>query len=57
MPARMQALSTSGKPVAIRVDGDAGHGPGSRLDQSLTLIAYVWSFFLAASSDPDFAPR
>jgi prolyl oligopeptidase len=57
MAARMQALTTGGKPIAIRIDADAGHGPGSTRDQSFSERADVWSFFLAASGDPDFAPR
>lgn len=57
MAARMQAHSTSGKPIAIRVDGDAGHGPGSTRDQAFAERADVWSFFLAASGDPGFTLR
>lgn len=57
MAARMQALTTSGKPVAIRVDDDAGHGAGARRDQAFTEAADVWSFFLAASGDPAFQSR
>jgi prolyl oligopeptidase len=57
MAARMQALGTGSKPVAIRIDADAGHGPGSTRDQAFTERADVWSFFLAISGDPDFAPR
>jgi prolyl oligopeptidase len=57
MAARMQALTTSGRPVAIRVDDDAGHGPGARRDQTFAADADVWSFFLAASGDPAFQPR
>jgi hypothetical protein len=43
--------------VAIRVDGDAGHGPGTTRDQSFSERADVWSFSLAASGDPDVVPR
>jgi prolyl oligopeptidase len=57
MAARMQALTTSGKPIAIRVDDDAGHGPGATRDQAFAQRADVWSFFLAASGDPAFTPR
>jgi prolyl oligopeptidase len=32
MAARMQALSTSGRPVVVRIDADAGHGIGSTRD-------------------------
>jgi len=57
MAARMQAQTTSGRPVAIRIDGDAGHGPGSTRDQAFTERADVWSFFLAVSGDPAFVAR
>jgi prolyl oligopeptidase len=57
MAARMQAMTTSARPVLIRVDQDAGHGFGSTRDQAFAERADVWSFFLAASGDPAFAPR
>jgi prolyl oligopeptidase len=57
MAARMQAQTTSGRPIAIRIDEDAGHGPGSTRDQAFAERADVWSFFLAASLEPGFAPR
>ena len=57
MAAAMQAATTSGKPVLIRVEGDAGHGIGSTRDQASTQLADVYSFFLAAAGDPNFQPR
>ena len=57
MAARMQAATTSGKPVLIRVESDAGHGIGSTRDQALAERADVFSFFLAAAGDPAFQPR
>jgi prolyl oligopeptidase len=54
--ARMQASTSSGRPVLIRVDGDEGHGVGSKRAQRLALSADVWSFFLHEMSDPEFAP-
>lgn len=54
MAARMQALTTSGKPILVRVDKAAGHGPGATRDQAFAERADVWSFFLAASGDPAF---
>ena len=57
MAAAMQAATTSGKPVLIRVEGDAGHGIGSTRDQASTERADVYSFFLAAAGDPAFQPR
>jgi prolyl oligopeptidase len=40
--------------VLVRVDADAGHGVGSTRSQAFELRADIWSFFLAASGDPDF---
>jgi len=54
MAARMQVVNTSGKPILVRVEGDAGHGVGSTRDQGFAERADVWSFFLAASGDPAF---
>jgi prolyl oligopeptidase len=48
MAARMMKASTSGKPVLVRIDTDAGHGVGSTRDQRFREVADVWSFFLAA---------
>lgn len=48
MAARMLAATTSGKPILIRVEGDAGHGIGSTRDQSYAERADVWAFMLAA---------
>jgi prolyl oligopeptidase len=52
MAARMQAASTSSRPILLRIDADAGHGVGSTRDQGFAERADVWSFFLAS-----FAPR
>jgi prolyl oligopeptidase len=57
MAARMQAASTSGKPVLIRIDKDAGHGVGSTRDQVSAELADVYSFLLAATGDPSFRPQ
>ena len=34
MAARLQAATTSGKPVLLRIDYDAGHGIGSTRNQA-----------------------
>jgi prolyl oligopeptidase len=47
MAARLQAATTSGKPVIVRVDDDAGHGIGSTRDQAFAERADVWAFLLA----------
>jgi prolyl oligopeptidase len=57
MAARMQIATSSGRPVLIRIDADAGHGIGSMRDQVFAERADVYSFFLAASGDPGFQPR
>ena len=56
MAARLQSASTSGKPVLIRLDSDAGHGIGSTRDQAYAERADVWSFILAVTGDPQFQP-
>jgi len=54
--ARLQAASTSGRPVIVRVESDAGHGIGSTRDQAYAEKADVWSFLLALAGDPAFRP-
>ena len=44
MVARLQAASTSGKPVLLRVDYDAGHGIGSTKKQAYEQLADVFAF-------------
>jgi prolyl oligopeptidase len=44
--ARMLVASTSGKPVLLRVDYDAGHGIGSTKKQQLEQRADIYSFLL-----------
>lgn len=46
MAARLQAATTSGKPVLFRVEYDAGHGIGSTREQRLKEMADEWSFLL-----------
>ncbi len=55
MAARVQAASTSGKPVLLRIDYDAGHGIGSNRSQRETTLADLWSFTLGQMGDADFA--
>ncbi|EHR73709.1 protease II [Burkholderiales bacterium JOSHI_001] len=43
--ARFGAASTSGKPVLLALDGQAGHGVGSTKAQQLNLLADVYAFF------------
>ena len=44
--ARLQAASTSGKPVLLRLDAQAGHGVGSTNTQRQAMSADIYSFLL-----------
>jgi prolyl oligopeptidase len=44
--ARFQQASSSGKPVLLRLDAQAGHGIGSTAAQATAQLADVWSFLL-----------
>ena len=44
--ARLQAASTSGKPVLLRLDMQAGHGVSSTATQRYALAADIYSFLL-----------
>ena len=46
MAARLQAATTSGKPVLLRVDFDAGHGYGSTKKQRNEELADTLAFLL-----------
>jgi prolyl oligopeptidase len=46
MAARLQAATTSGRPVLLRVDPHAGHGHGSTKAQRDALAADVFAFLL-----------
>jgi prolyl oligopeptidase len=55
MTARLQAASTSGRPVLLRVDFDTGHFGGTT-EQTEQLLADEWSFLLWQFKDPQFQP-
>jgi prolyl oligopeptidase len=57
MTARLQAATSSGKPVLLRVDYDAGHGMGSTRSQGDLEYADEVSFLLWQDGDPDFQPH
>ncbi len=57
MAARLQAASTSGKPVLLRVDYAAGHGMGSTKSQAQEKYADIWSFMLWQFGDARFQPQ
>lgn len=55
--ARLQAASTSGKPVLFRVDAQAGHGVGSTPAQSRSVSADTFSFLLWQMKQRQLAAR
>ena len=56
MAARLQAATTSGKPVLLRVDYEAGHGVGSTKKQTEEQLADRWTFLLWQFGLPEFQP-
>jgi len=56
MAARVQAATSSKRPVLLRVDYDAGHGVGSSNSQYENELADLWSFSLWQMGDPEFQP-
>ncbi len=44
--ARLQAASSSGKPILLRLDMQAGHGMGSTANQRNSMAADIYSFLL-----------
>jgi prolyl oligopeptidase len=57
MTARLQAATSSGKPVLLRVDYGGGHGLiGATLQQVQEARADSWSFLLWQLGDPAFQP-
>jgi prolyl oligopeptidase len=57
MTARLQAATSSGKPVLLRVDYGGGHGGGSGEEQFQSAIADKWSFLLWQFGVPGFQPN
>ncbi len=56
MAARLQAATSSNKPVLLRVDYDAGHGVGSTKTQHELEVADEFSFLLWQMGVPEFQP-
>ena len=56
MAARLQAASSSGKPVLLRVDFESGHGPGTARPRREEELADIYSFLLWQLGDPAFQP-
>lgn len=57
MAARLQAASSSNRPILLDVDYDAGHGIGSQREQTRKLFADQMAFSLWQFGDPDFQPK
>ena len=56
MTARLQAATTSGKPVLLRVDYQGGHGLGSTRDQRDRETADIYAFALWQAGVAGFQP-
>jgi len=56
MAARLQAATSSDKPVLLRVDYDNGHGVGASKKQANETVADVYAFMLWQFGDPAFQP-
>jgi prolyl oligopeptidase len=56
MTARLQASTSSGKPILLRVDYDAGHGLGSTKSQRDSELADEVAFLFWQFGVPDFQP-
>jgi prolyl oligopeptidase len=56
MGSRLAAATTSGKPILMRLETDAGHGPGATRDQAQSRTADRWAFFLWEAGMPSFQP-
>jgi prolyl oligopeptidase len=55
--ARLAAATTSGKPVLLRLEEEAGHGPGATLAQAQSRTADMWAFLLWQAGLPQFQPK
>ncbi|WP_374537986.1 prolyl oligopeptidase family serine peptidase [Chitinimonas taiwanensis] len=54
LAARLQAASSSGKPVLLRTDMEGGHGGDNTRRQRIQTQTDVWAFFLSAMGEPGF---
>jgi len=57
MTARLQAATSSGKPILLRVDYDAGHGLGSTKTQRDEQRADEYAFLFWQLGEPGFQPK
>ncbi len=56
MAARLRAATSSANPLLLRVDADAGHGPGTPRASRDEELADVYAFLLWQLGDPQFQP-
>jgi prolyl oligopeptidase len=56
MTARLQAATSGGKPILLRVEYEAGHGIGSTKTQRQHELADEWSFLFWQFGTPGFQP-
>jgi prolyl oligopeptidase len=56
MTARLQAATSGGKPILLRVDYAAGHGIGNTKEQREKEDADEWSFLPWQFGQPEFQP-
>ena len=47
MAARLQAASSSGKPILLRISADTGHGSGTGLDKRIEENADIYAFLMS----------
>lgn len=57
MAARLQAASTSGKPVLMRVEWEGGHGQGASRTQRVEELADIYAFLLWQFRHDGFVPE
>jgi prolyl oligopeptidase len=56
LASRLAAASTTGRPVLLRLDFDAGHGAGSSREPTLERLADRSAFLLGQTGDPALQP-
>ena len=54
---RLATATTSGRPVLLRLEYDAGHGQGSTREQLQVRTTDIWSFMLWQFGVPEFQPK
>jgi prolyl oligopeptidase len=55
--ARLSAATTSDKPILMRLETDAGHGPGATREQAQQRVADRYSFLLWQAGVKEFQPK